>query len=502
MKELYEDQQFALSEVRRLVAKGERRIMLNAPTSWGKTIFMAEIIRRCQEKGLGAWAVVDAILLIDQTVAKLYAQNIHSIGVIQGRHPMENFGKPIQVCSVQTLRRRKLPAKPYVMFIDEAHVRDEWLLELIDSEEWKDVLVIGLSATPGAKGLGKHYRTMVVPIRLRDMIQQGRCAGYQAFVPEYTQSLKPKLQKVKLTDSKEWGKDYAPGELSKVMQDEKLVGDIVQHWRQRLVGRPTIAFCVDRAHAQKVQGRFEANGIQFGYIDAFTEALDRKRIQSRVESGEYAGVVSVGTMIKGVDWTLAGMIDAQPTKSTMRHKQKIGRVLRLDDFGDALINDHAGNLIELGLPEDIFHETLDMGVKAETAASAPVEKEPPKPKECPKCSAVKQPGVRECPACGFVPEKTSEIEEAPGELIAIKAKKDKAPTPDEKLDFYRQLKGWGAEYNKTDSQILAKYRAKYNEWPARKHGIAPLSPSPETLSWIKASNIRYAKGQEKRRRAA
>lgn len=501
MKTLFGDQQFALNEVRKLVAAGKRRLMLNAPTSWGKTIFMSEIIRRCQANGHGAWVVVDAILLIDQTVAKLYEQGVYSIGVLQSDHPMQDYSRQIQVCSVQTLRRRKLPAKPYVIFVDEAHCQDKWLLELLSQPEWQDVLVIGLSATPGSKGLGLHYHDMVVPITLAEMIEQGRCAGYQAFVPEYTSSLKPKLKGVKLSDSAEFGKDYNPGELSKVMQDDKLVGDILTHWRNRLKGRPTVGFMVDCAHAQKVQGRFEEKGIQFGYIDAYTEDLDRKLIKEQVESGRLAGILSVGTMIKGVDWALSGMIDAQPTKSTMRHKQKIGRVLRLDQYGDALINDHAGNLIELGLPEDIFHHTMCNGQKADNEAAAQAEKEPAKPKECPKCSAVKKAGTRECRNCGFVPEKVSEIEEAPGELIEIKKSKDKNPTPEEKLVFYRELLGWAADKGKTDGQVLAKFRAKYNEWPARKSGVSPLLPSPETLGWIRSQNIRFAKGQEKRRAA-
>lgn len=500
MKTLFADQDFAVQQVRKLVAQGKRRIMVNAPTSWGKTIFMAEIIRRCQTRSLGAWVVVDAILLIDQTVAKLYDQGVHSIAVLQANHPMENYGKPIQVCSVQTLRRRKLPTKPYVIFVDEAHCQDKWLLALLADPEWQDVLVIGLSATPGSKGLGLHYHDMVIPISLADMIAQGRCAGYQAFVPEYTQSLKPKLKKVKLSDSAEWGKDYNPSELSEVMQDDKLVGDILTHWHSRLRDRPTIAFCVDRAHAQKVQGRFEAKGVEFGYIDAFTEALDRKRIKERVESGNLAGVVSVGTMIKGVDWVLSGMIDAQPTKSTMRHKQKIGRVLRLDDYGDALINDHAGNLLELGLPEDIFHHTMCDGSKAADKEAQPAEKEPAKPKECPKCSAVKKPGVRECSVCGFVPEKTSEIEEAPGELVAIN-KKPKEPTPEEKREWYRMALGWAMEKGKSRGQADAKFKDKFGHWPAQKNGLSPQPPSPEFLGWIQHSNIRWAKGQAKRRAA-
>jgi DNA repair protein RadD len=492
MKELFPDQDKALIETRALVAKGKRRIMLNAPTSWGKTIYMAEVIRRCQIRGLGAWVVVDAISLIDQTVQKLYAQGVYSIAVLQSNHPMEDYGKKIQVCSVQTLCRRKLPPTPYVMFIDEAHCQSKWLMDLIDSPEWQDVLVIGLSATPGSKGLGLHYHDMIVPITLREMIEQGRCCGYEAFVPEYTKSLKPKLAKVKMTETAEWGKDYAPGELSKVMQDEKLVGDILTHWKLRLVGRPTIGFCVDRAHAQKVQGRFEAKGVNFGYIDAFTEVQDRNIIQKRVESGDLAGVISVGTMIKGVDWILAGMIDAQPTKSTMRQKQKAGRTLRLDQYGDAIWNDHAGNLLELGCPEDIFHHKMDMGCKTEREAKA-VEAEPAKPKECPKCNAVKKPGVKECPSCGFAPSPMSYIEEAPGELIPIKKGKSK-PTAEDQARFHAELTWYAQQKGKAPGYPTAIYKARYGSFPEQRY-VNPIPASPETLSYIRSRNIAYNRGK-------
>jgi hypothetical protein len=66
----------------------------------------------------------------------------------------------MQIASVQTLMRRELPPADLV-FLDEAHLwfkyfRD-WLLHL----DWRDVPLIGLSATPWTRGLGAYYDELI-----------------------------------------------------------------------------------------------------------------------------------------------------------------------------------------------------------------------------------------------------------------------------------------------------------------------------------------------------
>jgi superfamily II DNA or RNA helicase len=67
----------------------------------------ARIIQRALDKGKRVAFVVPALSLIEQTVAAFEAEGIDRLGVMQGIHERTDRNQPVQVCSVQTLARRK-----------------------------------------------------------------------------------------------------------------------------------------------------------------------------------------------------------------------------------------------------------------------------------------------------------------------------------------------------------------------------------------------------------
>jgi DNA repair protein RadD len=93
--------------------------MLQAPTGFGKTLTAAWIIQMALDKGKRVAFVVPALSLIDQTIEAFEAEGIHCVGVMQGIHPRTDRDQPVQVCSVQTLARRRRPEVD-VVIIDEA----------------------------------------------------------------------------------------------------------------------------------------------------------------------------------------------------------------------------------------------------------------------------------------------------------------------------------------------------------------------------------------------
>ena len=94
--------------------------MLMAPTGFGKTLTAAHIIQRALDKGKRVAFTVPSINLIDQTIAAFEAEGIHCLGVLQGAHPRTDREAPVQICSVQTLTRRKRLDVDLVL-VDEAH---------------------------------------------------------------------------------------------------------------------------------------------------------------------------------------------------------------------------------------------------------------------------------------------------------------------------------------------------------------------------------------------
>src|SRR4029453_11692109 len=107
--DLHPHQRLAMARLREALIAGYRRPIIQAPTGAGKTLLAAAIVDGALTKSKRVLFVVPFLSLGEQTVAAFTAQGIASVGVIQARHPMTDAGQPVQVASLQTLRRRSLP---------------------------------------------------------------------------------------------------------------------------------------------------------------------------------------------------------------------------------------------------------------------------------------------------------------------------------------------------------------------------------------------------------
>jgi DNA repair protein RadD len=233
----------ALDALRGSLSAGKCRPMLQAPTGFGKTLTAAHIIQRALDKGKRVAFVVPALSLIDQTVAAFEAEGIHCIGVVQGAHERTDRDQPVQVCSVQTLARRKRPEVDLVL-VDEAHQQHREIFRWM--RECTDIPFLGLSATPWSRGLGKHYDDLITAATTADLIRDGFLSRFKTFAPS-----EPDLAGVKTVAG-----DFHEGELADAMDRSVVTGDIVDTWLQRSEGRSTFCFCVNRRHAQHVAERF------------------------------------------------------------------------------------------------------------------------------------------------------------------------------------------------------------------------------------------------------
>ena len=178
--------------------------------------------------------------------------------------------------------------------------------------------------------------------------------------------------------------------------------------------------------------------------------------------------------------------------TVMGNCQIIGRCLRTaPGKNDALILDHSDTHQRLGFVTDIHHETLCDG-KPKQSKNA--EKEIPLPKECPSCKFLKPPKVHVCPSCGFAPQKRSDVEVVDGKLAElIKRRTNREMTPAEKRRFYGELKFIARSHAYSSGWVSHKYRERTGVWPNSYKDSPIAEPSQETLDWVKAGQIRYAK---------
>ena len=468
---------------------GSMRPVLQMPTGSGKTITAAQIIAMALDKGRRVAFVVPAISLVDQTVGALWQEGIDAIGVQQADHDMTDHTQPVQVCSIQTLARRGYPEADCVI-VDECHINSEFRDQWMADPAWQSIPFIGLSATPWAAGMAKHWTSLTVMATTAQMIEWGYLSKFEVFAPSH-----PDLSGVKIVAG-----DYQENQLADVMKDSELVADIVETWKKLGGDQPTLCFCVNLAHARCVYEAFMAAGVPAAYQDARTPREDRESIARDFERGDIRVVCNVGTLTTGVDWDVRCLILARPTKSKILFTQIVGRALRTAPGKDAArILDHSDTHLRLGLVTDIHADRLSDGKRM--AGSSSADREEPLPKECGRCAFLKPAGVRECPNCGHVAQPVSTVETANGELQKINGKgkfKAKKYTADERRDWYAQALGWCREHGKKPGMAYHAYKGKFDLNPANPKPL-PKACGAEVRSYMQHKLIAYAKKMAKQK---
>lgn len=476
-------QEYAIQKLRESIGKGKKRPVLCLPTGAGKTFVATLIVEGALKKGNRVAFVVPAKALIDQTVEAFRAHGIHEIGVQQADHPLKNPMMPVQVCSDQTLSRRGIVHLADVIIVDECHRRSTMMDNWMANPDWEKNIFIGLSATPWAKGMANKYDDLIIAETTQGLIEKGYLSPFRAYAAAH-----PDLTGVPIEKG-----DYQTAKLSEVMSEGGLVAGIVENWLANGEDRPTFCFCVDVAHAEKVQDRFRRAGIDCEIITADTKDYDRQDIKRRFHTGETRVVVNVGTLTTGVDWDVRCIILARATKSDMLYVQMMGRGLRIAEGKvDCLIFDHSDTTQRLGFVTDIHYDRLLEGKDKEKRQS---EKETPLPKECKKCTYLKPVKVNKCPQCGFEPERTSDIEEVDGELVEVKGKK-KFYTMQEKQDWYSGLIGYAKSKGQNPNSAYYRFKEKFGVFPSGQLSKLSSPPTDEIRNWIVSQNIKRAKARK------
>lgn len=474
----------AIDMLRQSLGRGNRRTVLQAGTGFGKTLTAATIIRSALDKGRRVVFTVPRISLVNQTLEEFEGEGISDIGVIQANHHRHNPFARVQIASLATLRKRDFMPECDLVIVDEAHMEPGVIYDWMRDKP--NMPFVGLTATPWQQGMGDHWQDLVSPISLAELIDKGFLSPFTVYAPSH-----PDVSKVKIGA----GGDYQENELSEVMQDVRLVADVVETWKQRAYGLPTLVFAVDLAHAQKIQDAFCSAGIEMGYVEARTDMAERKMLLDQMESGKISGVVSVGTMTTGVDADVRCVVLARPTRSPIFHVQAIGRALRNAPGKErAIILDHADNHARLGFVTDIHYPEMLKG----KAKAEPKQHEKPErlPRECPSCGTVKPAGI--CPNCGFEPTRRSDIEFEEGVLLEITPKQSKPEkaTMQDKQKFWSGLLHIAHKRNRSKGWASHTYREKFGVWP-RGLQDRPTEPLPEVSSYVRAKDIRFAKRREK-----
>ncbi|WP_446030438.1 DEAD/DEAH box helicase family protein [Lelliottia amnigena] len=497
-------QERALNQLRRNW-KDTETFMVYSPTGSGKTGLAAFIVAGFVSRGMRVMFCAPYQILITQTAKRFVEYGLpgDEIGYVWADHPNYDPTLKIQIASADTLIRRVFPGNIDLLIIDEAHLRKKRILQDIERLREKGVKVIGLSGTPFSPFLGKYYDRLIKPTTIGELIQRGDLSKYEFYAPT-----KPDLKGVKTSPSLQYGTDYNEAQLAEIMCGSTLVGDIVQNWLENGRDLPTIAFCVNVAHANFLTIQFNQAGVNAEVMTSDTPADERQTIIHRFETGATKIIVSVGVLVAGFDSDVRCIIYARPTKSEIRWLQALGRGLRTAQGKDScLIFDHSGTVHRLGYPDSIEYDDLpgkSDGME-EGARRATEERAEKLPHECSQCHYMKPAGVYVCPKCGHKPLGGEDVDTDTGRKLKKLGNEQRQPTKAEKQAWWSQIKFYQRQRISqgkkpvNDGWCANTYRERFDEWP---NGLSdyPMEITPTVSNFIRHKLIAYAKGQEKAKR--
>jgi DNA repair protein RadD len=206
------------AEFERHVERGDRSILLVAPTGSGKTVIAAAIIAGTARRVL---AIAHRREIVNQTSDKLTARGV-AHGIIQsGDEKKLRPMAAVQVASIQTLHARAIRSSTMLMpradllIIDEAHHACAMTYKKV-IEAYPNAIILGLTATPcrgDGRGLGGIFKIMIECPQVPDLIEQGYLVKARVYAP-----VDPDLRGVRTQAG-----DYVESQLAERMDRDQLV---------------------------------------------------------------------------------------------------------------------------------------------------------------------------------------------------------------------------------------------------------------------------------------
>jgi len=384
-----------------------QRVILCAPPGTGKTRIAKEIMGRAanretteQQSGKSLFTV-HRRGLVQNAIDSFGDEPSLPHGVIMSGI-QTSFGNSVQVASVDTAISWFLEDGQYpdamtfdLIVFDEAHSHHAKLAKILKAhDETRERLglhpayVIGLTATPQAKGLADIYGEIVLGPTVQWLTDNRYLAPFRYF----------RATEGKLGLLVKRGGEFTKDSASAAM--DGLSGDLVRDWKQFADGRPTVGFFPRRSHAQDAMSELDAANVRVAYVDGDTPDDERRRIFWQLNEHQIDYLCNVQVVERGTDIPRIGCVQlCVAVGSLSRYRQMIGRGSRTHpDKTDCLILDHGQNVKRHGLFEDDPQWSLDITTKepGEVGARPTIE--------CPQCSAFYRGGV--CRSCGYEPTKT------------------------------------------------------------------------------------------------
>lgn len=370
--ELRQHQKECIIALRNSISRGNKRLLVKAPCSFGKTIVFCEIAKNVSKKNKKTLIIVDNVALVRQTVDKLLRfVSEDEVGIFCATLGEKEF-KNITVGTIQSLKKANVD----LVIFDEAHQGISRVEKFLNGFQG---IVIGFTATPfNAKGeqlYGKEksfFQELTYSVPAKLMIASG-------FITPMTYGGEREETKVDLSNIRIINGDYdmSQAEEAYLAQQEKMtlqVDDMLSRVKNR---QRVIIMTTGIKHANRLSSLVPNSVAYHSDISDF----NRNEILKDFERGVYKFLIGVMAIYKGLDITCVDtIVNMRPIRSYSLFIQLAGRGVRLHSGKEnCAFLDYGQTVERLG-----FYEEFDESRKVEKKKKemqAPVKK-------CPECHAL------------------------------------------------------------------------------------------------------------------
>lgn len=485
-------QQAAIDSVFDWYASGKKgHPLVVAPVGAGKSLLIAEFIRRVQDTAPRAKIVVLA------HVMELLTQNAEEL---KSHHPSCDFGfysaglgqkrlhHDVTFAGIQSVCKKAgaFPKPPDILIIDECHLishndQTTYRKFISDCEALNpNLCVIGFTGTPFRadtgrleEGEGKLFDGVAYEISMGFMIEQGYWAKPITAKTDYTMDVSGVGKR---------GGDYIISQLEeKVDTDEVTLACVVRMLDCCADRNRVLVFTAGVQHCEHVRDALRAAGQFAEMVTGETPKEEREGIIKRFKAGDFKYLVNVAVLTTGFNVPeIDALVFMRPTQSPVLYIQCVGRGVRTVyaqgqfDLGttegrlasiaasgkkDCLVVDFGGVVDRLG-PIDAVEIRKSNRVKNEDEPAGEAIL-----KRCPSCGEMCAAAQRYCYSCSY-----SFIQQA----LDPNLKNTEITTIDEAPEWHEVM---GVSYNKHEKNgkppsmavSYATMNGPFREWICFEH---------------------------------
>ena len=354
---------------------GSKGVCCVLPCRSGKSFIMARMIKGAKGNVL--------VLAHRHTLINQHKELLKSLGVLTENVRVES------VFTEASRLGRYAKNSINLIIIDEAHLSEATSYRKVC--EYYDCKRVLFTATP-ARLDGKPLTladTLITGITADELIKTGAISEYDYYAPD----LNLDIDNVDLVAG-----EYNNGQLTELMCQAAIYGDVLKYYRQLGDNRQAIAYCTSVKHSEQTAKMFCDSGIPAISIDGSMSQKERNLRMELFKSGNVQILCNCNLISEGV--TLPGASVAlllRPTCSLPLFIQQACRVLTPVEGKKAVIIDFVNNVQKHGLPTEAHHWSLTQTVERRKEFN---EDGTLSIRQCEKCfKCFKTAPV--CPYCGY-----------------------------------------------------------------------------------------------------